>query len=205
MKITFEIKNFAEVKKSLEDRKFAVMKVAAMAINRAATHARKEIRMMAKQEYTMPPMKVQKNIEIKKANMRYLQAEIVVSAKTLPMIAFRTKGTGRPRGTGVTTLSSRKKVRGKIIPVQVMIKQSSGYRTFKNAFKARGRYGEGIFVRIGTARGPIKALQGPSVAGIVKNTANWQKIQASTDKVLQREFDLGIQNALDKGRVAESE
>jgi hypothetical protein len=73
----------------------------------------------------------------------------------------------------------------------------------KSAFTAKGRYGEDIFVRVGKGRGPLKALRGPSMAGIVKDTVRMENIKAIMRKRFRDVFDGGIQHAIDKGRIKE--
>lgn len=204
---SIELRGLNKVLQDLSDRKFAVMKAAAMALNKAASHARAQIVKMAREDYTMPAKRVRDAIEIKKANMRWLVAKVSIKRDVIPLIEFKTKGTGRHRSSKITAASKTKKKRGiKIrIPVAAMVKISGGYKVLPKAFKAKGKYGLGIFQRVGKERGPLKVLHGPSVGGIVNRTANIERIMESTEKTLQREFNQAIDYALDKGRIGQGE
>jgi hypothetical protein len=201
--IKIELKGVKEAIQKFEQNKFAVMKVAAMALNRAAATGKTKSSQMITNEYTMKARSTKDKIQVNKANMRWLQAEIIFNDKSIPLIEFDTKGTGGGRLLGSHVLSGKgeRRLRAMSKPVQVRVKKSRGWKKIGRAFRADGRYGEDIFVRIGKARGPLKALRGPSIAGIVKDVVRLQEIKDIIIKRFNDEFSRGMQYAIDKGRI----
>lgn len=203
MRVDFKLQGFEEAKKEFANKSFRIQKLAAMAINKAAEHGKAVIAKAVKKDFTMKARDIKEEIKItQKANMRWLQAEITIGDKTIPLIQFQHKGTGLRRGQRVKGLSKTKRPNVRFNTVQVQVKRSGGYKPMKQAFIANGRYGQDIFIRKGKSRIPIKGLRGPSIAGMVKDVNIMQKSKDAINWKMNDEFRRGLTHALGKGRLA---
>lgn len=203
MQIDVKLEGLTQTLTDMENKKFAVMRLAAMAMNRAAAYGKTIIAQSVKGQFTMTARDIKAGIKIDKANMRWLTAEITVTGKSIPLILFQHKGTGGRYKRGVKALSKTKTTKGgRIDYVQVMVKRAGGYKLLKNAFIARSKYGDAVYVRIGKKAYPLKMLYGPSLPGVLKGTVKIATVIDAITRKWEMEFRQGLKYALDKGRVA---
>jgi len=94
----------------------------------------------------LPSREVKKVLTISTATTAHLEAALVAQGRPIPLIRFKPKDTKR---TGVTA-----RIAGKTT-------------TYRHAFIATMKSGhKAVWERVGTARGPVKELYGPSIPGI---------------------------------------
>jgi|WetSurMetagenome_2_1015567.scaffolds.fasta_scaffold00088_46 hypothetical protein len=161
---------------------FAILRAAASGINKAAISARAMVAQSIREEYTAQSSAIKSRIEIKKANMRRLQAEIIIDGKPILLGKFKLSGTGKKR------------------IVKTQVKKELGMIPLRHSFVASIKGVKTIWQRKGKPRFPVKALRGPSVPGMVRATI-FKKIEPEINERVNREVQQAIQYAIGKGRV----
>ena len=192
-----KVEGVTEMLKLLENTRTNIAKAASSAINRTATSTRAEIVRIGRADYTMPARTLRDAIAIKRSTQSTLQAELTIQRKPIPLIEFRSRGGISTKILTAPKAAPRKR-RTRIKPMEVLVRKSSGFKTIGRAFKGLGRR-LNIFMRIGKARLPIKALPGMSPGGLVK--ANQERITKYANSKLLQE----IKSALRSGRFTGDE
>lgn len=136
----------------------------ARALNRAGTSTRAVMARAISKDTALPVTAVKDKLRLEKATATKHVVRITVSGKRIPLIAFRARdtrsasGRGRSRGRGVTyNLGPGGGGRGRI--------PNAFITTVRRAGDAGGMHSghEGVFVRVGSRRLPIKQRYGPSL------------------------------------------
>jgi hypothetical protein len=180
MKMTIKI----DPPEILGDRglQFAVMRATALGINRGAVAGRALLAQGVREEFTAKSSAIKSRVTIKKANMRWLRAEIIINGKPLLLSVFKTTGDGKKR------------------IVKIQVKKGTGMKPLKHAFRARMNGIDAIWQRKGKSRFPVKGLRGPSVPGMIRATI-FKKLETRMNERARAEVAQAIQYAVGKGRV----
>ena len=139
-------KEIAAAKEMLKDVSGGFEQAVRRSLNRAATSARAGITKAVREEYTPKPKYIRRDMKVKKANKRVLEASVHVFVAPLPLRAF----SFRPKTN--TTGNVRK-------PVRVAVQKEGGLKRLGASFVWNGL----ILKRRGTASLPVDTVYGPSV------------------------------------------
>jgi hypothetical protein len=118
----------------------------ASALNKMIASVRTAASSEIRQGYNIRKKDIDPLMTVKKARSSDLEAVLTVRQQGLPASYFSPKQV-KKKGGGVT----------------VKVKRSGGRTQLAKAFIATMRYGEQVFIRTTKARGPVKALYGPSL------------------------------------------
>jgi len=139
----------ADVSRGFAQLKGRAPRAITRALNRSADSGKVFMARQITQDTGLPVSKVKDKILVDKATPASLVATIRVSGKRLPLILFAARGANPSRG------------RGRGVTADV----GTGRKLYPRAFKATVGIGqhEGVFLRKGHRRLPIRELFGPSL------------------------------------------
>lgn len=154
-------------------------RAAAAALNDTAKNAQVQAVKSAAPKLGLPSRDVKAAMSITSATTGHLEAAIIASGRPIPLIRFKPKDR---RGVGVSV-----RIAGKT-------------DVFRHAFIATMKSGyRAVWERVGTARGPVKQLYGPSIPGIMARedvrTAVAETIDKQLGKNLKRETNRQLRAA----------
>ena len=183
--------NFPEVQRMLESmRKDIADKALASALNKTVAQAKTAMSREIRAEFNISASKVGAALQVNKARAGggrvHLEASLESPSKrgrSLNLINFMERS--------ISMAQARKRGKaGTLSQLHVQIKKAGGKKGLKSAFI--GNRGRTVFVRIGKARLPIKAVQTIDVAGMF----NTKRVNARVMQMIDARFpDLFVNEA----------
>lgn len=179
--ITVSAEQLNTAKSMLKGIKDGVPRAAAAAINRAAEMSRTEITRIITRAYYVKARDVNATIDIRRASMATLTAEIRSRGTAIPLEKFRVGGNPITRLRRFPRSSK---------PVKVQVRRDSTAEPSANIFAAKSRRGGAfaLYRRKGEKRMPIQSLFGPPIPIMMGVDRNFAQINARAQEILDRRF-----------------
>lgn len=168
-----------QMRRAVEDTKNKLIQAEVAALNRAAKTALSRTIRFIREKYNLKLKDIMPYTTFVKANKNKRSVQIKISDQAIPLYKFGAKVKGRMK---------RKGVRG---AVEARVKIGSP-QTYKGAFIATGKYGEGVFVRKGKERGPLRELFGPSAMQLFSSEQSQAELEAVFFERLEIEMGYAI-------------
>jgi len=178
--IEFNATQIGRAEQLLGGIKGALPKAQASAINRSLTTARAEIVRAVRKEYVIKAEDVRNTIKVSNASAANPIGRVKSMGGPIPLVKFDTS-----KGN----------------PVLARVKKTGAKKPIKHAFKQTMKNGyQGIFLRAGKDRYPLKQLYGPSIPQMVGNENVMKSVEEKAIEILDKRLNHEINRILEAGR-----
>lgn len=197
--IEFSAEQIKKAEMLLGDIREAIPKVQARAINRSLTTARAAIVRAVREEYMVDADAVRKTITIRSATAATPTGIILSAGSPIALskfdVGFSAEELESNGFSAVEGVSSKHVLRARVL---ARVKKNSSRKVIKHAFSADLKSGHnGIFVRAGKSRFPIKQLYGPSVPQMIGSKSVSKQIEEKASVTLEKRLDHEINRVLE--------
>lgn len=155
-------------------------KALSLALNRSLDSAKSEAVRAVAEEYTVKQKQVRPTMRAKKSSASNLEAEIVSTGASLPLMEFKVA----PRSD---TTGNRRQ------PIRVQVKKGGGGKLTRS-FIHKGR----VYEREGETRLPIRPLSGPAVPVMLNNEQVVERVEKKAIETVEKRLDHEVGRLLDK-------
>lgn len=180
IQVTATSEQIEQAMRMLEGIPGGAEKALSLAMNRSLDSAKTEAVRAVADEYTVSRKNIRPTMRVKKSNASNLEAEIVSTGASLPLMEFKVA----PRSD---TTGNRRQ------PIRVQVKRGGG-DTLTRSFIHAGRVHE----RIEETRLPIRPLSGPAVPVMLNNEQVVERVERKALETVEKRLDHEVGRLLEK-------
>ncbi len=178
--IEFNVTQIERAERLLGEIPGALPKAQASAINRSLITARAEIVRAVRKEYVIKAEDVRSTIRVTNASAASPMGQIKSMGGPIPLVKFDAS---------------------KDNPVRARVKKNGAKKPIKHAFRqTMGNGYQGLWIRAGKARYPLKQLYGPSIPQMIGNENVIKSVEEKAIETLDKRIDHEINRILEAGR-----
>lgn len=177
--IEFNVKQIERAERLLGGIPGALPKAQASAINRSLITARAEIVRAVRKEYVIKAEDIRNTIRVTNASASAPIGRIKSLGGPIPLVKFDVSKN----------------------PVRARVKKTGAKKPIKHAFRqSMGNGYQGVWIRAGKERYPLKQLYGPSIPQMIGNENVIKSVEEKALETLDKRIDHEIDRILEAGR-----